>query len=126
MYPDGYTGGKYSKTLTFKIVVPEENVLYKYFEKKDGYILLTVWAQGYQGNVTISYPAGVVPDNTSPIAAMQGASAGKASINDVKTFSGSGYASAAYRFFITSGSPTASDFEVTYGANQKADLKNPG
>lgn len=126
-YPADYTGGKYSKTLTFKLIIPAENALYTHFEKKDGYVLLTVWAQGYQGtDVKISYPDDVVPDNTSPIAAMQSALAGPGTITDGVTFKDSAYASAGYRFFITSGTPTAESFEVTYAGTKIAKAKIPG
>lgn len=126
-YADGYTGAKYQKTLTFKLVVPQENTLYQYFEKKDGYILLTVWAQGYQGDVNITYPETVVPDNTSTIGVMQTATAGagETTITDTATFASSAYASAQYRFFILSGTPTAGDFEVTDKNGTVAAFKTP-
>ena len=121
----GYAGAKYQKTLTFKLVVPEENTLYQYFEKKDGYILLTVWAQGYQGDVNITYPETVVPDNTSTIGVMQTATAGEARITDTATFASSAYASAQYRFFILSGTPTAGNFKVTDKNDTVAAFKTP-
>ncbi len=120
------TGG-YKETLTAKIkVLPVESVVYKYLDTTNSeYVLLTVWAQGYEGNVEITPPAGLIPDNTDPV--MKTAQTGAASITDSTSFlntgsSADGYASHTYRFF--GGDVTAEDFTVTYGS-ETATEKEP-
>jgi len=127
--------GGYTKTLKGTIKVPEAT-LYKYFEKTAEYVLLTIWSQGYQGSdVKITYPAGVVPDNTSDIEVMQTAKASTdnsdVTITDTKTFANSAYASGKYRFFITTADPaslTEANFVVEYSTGDPrptADVKKP-
>lgn len=113
------TGG-YEQTLTATIeVLSTKPVVYKYLDTTSReYVLLTVWAQGYQGNVTITPPAGLIPDNTDPV--METAKTG-ASITDTTSFHTGSYSSHTYRFF-GSGVKVA-DFTVTYD-NGKAATEN--
>ena len=104
--------GGYHKTLTATIVIPAaEKLLYKYLDTTNSeYVLLTVWAKGCQGNVTITPPAGVLPDNTDP--AMASATTGVA-FTDSVTFASNGYSSHTYRFFGKD--VTVDDFTVVCG-----------
>lgn len=118
------TGG-YEKILTATIVVPdEESAVYKYLDTSNSeYVLLTVWAQGYQGTVTItppSPPITLIPDNTDRV--MENVKTGKA-FTDTTSFQDSGYCSHTYRFF--GGGVTAEDFTITYGNGQTATVKAP-
>lgn len=121
------TGG-YQETLTATInVLSGDAVVYKYLDTTHSeYVLLTVWAQGYTGSVTITPAAGknLIPDNTDP--RMVDVQTG-AAITDTASFdtSTSGYASHTYRFFGSG--VTAADFTVTYGdgGSKTAEEKNP-
>lgn len=115
------TGG-YQKALTATIeVLNTEPAVYKYLDTTNHeYVLLTVWAQGYQGDVTITPPAGLIPDNTDSV--MEGIQTG-AAFTDAASFQDSGYCSHTYRFF--GGGVTAGDFTVTYGSSQTAKVKAP-
>lgn len=116
------TGG-YVKTITGTIKVPpEESKLYKYFQNYGSYVLLTVWSQGYQGDVKIDIPEGVIPDNTDKI--MEDAVTGGTVIDD-ETFKYNKYSSHVYRFFVTGGSVTADSFVVTYAEGITAEYKSP-
>ncbi len=112
----------YQMTLTATIVVPEpELAVYKYLDTTNSeYVLLTVWSQGYQGAVTITSPAGLIPDNTDLV--MKDAQTGGA-FTDTASFRDSGYCSHTYRFFGSG--VTAEDFTVTYDGGQTATVKAP-
>ena len=59
----------YQETLQATFTVDENKTgLYKHVDTtSDAYVLLTVWSEGIvPGEVTIAYPAGLVPDNTNP------------------------------------------------------------
>lgn len=122
--PSGASSGGYEKTIQGQIIVPEaEQFLYKYFQDYGSYVLLTVWSQGYKGNVSIDYPDGVIPDNTDSV--MATALTG-ASFIDTKSFSEDKYASHTYRFFVSGSSVTESSFVVTYDTDSKiATYKDP-
>ncbi len=118
------TGG-YKKTLTATIkVLPVESVVYKYLDTTNSeYVLLTVWAQGYKGSVTIQPPEGLIPDNTD--LKMKDATTG-AEFTDEESFNtpgnAEGYSSHTYRFFVTNDSPvTAGNFKVTYAGKSAAE-----
>jgi len=118
--------GGYEKTLTATVeVLPEEAVVYKALDTTNSeYVLLTVWAQGYQGSVTITPPAGknLIPDNTDPV---MGTAVIDGAITDAQSFQTDGYSSHTYRFF--GGGVTAEDFTVTYGSGSvmTAEVKAP-
>ncbi len=113
--------GGYKTILTATIVVPEpESVVYKYLDTTNSeYVLLTVWSQGYQGTVTITPPASLIPDNTDRV--METTKTGE-TITDEISFRDSGYSSHTYRFFGSG--VTAEDFIVAYGS-QTATVKAP-
>lgn len=112
--------GGYRKTLTATLVIPEaEKYLYKYLDTTNSeYVLLTVWAKGVSGNVSITPPDTVLPDNTDAV--MANARTG-AAFTDSDSFKTPGYSSHVYRFFGSG--VTASDFAVICGditAEEKA------
>ncbi len=115
------TGG-YQQTLTAVIeVLSQESVVYKYLDTTNSeYVLLTVWAQGYTGDVTITPPTGMIPDNTDLV--MRNAKTGTA-FTDGTSFKGDAYSSHVYRFFGSGAA--ASGFSVTYGDNKTATVKAP-
>lgn len=94
----------YIKTLkaTFKVADNDEN-LYKYLDTKNGaYVLLTVWADNLKGDVSVEFPAGLIPDNTDPIMRSvvnySDASYNAAAFMDTKNYVIE-FASYTYRFF---------------------------
>ena len=122
----GTTLGGYKKTLTGKIVVREESAVYTYLEDKGSYVLLTVWAQGYKGDVTIGYPAGVIPDNTDPrMAGVKTQTSGTGTFVDDVTFASDSDASHSYRFFYSGTKPVVNQFPVTYSGTKTAAVKMP-
>lgn len=102
--------GGYHKTLTATLVVPaQDRYLYKHLDTTNSeYVLLTVWAKGVSGTVTVSAPASLIPDNTD--SAMRTAQTGLP-FTDSESFVDSGYCSHVYRFFGSG--VTADDFSVT-------------
>jgi len=123
------TGTKgYVATLTGKIEVRStEPAVYKHLEVTGDYVVLTVWAQNYKGPVTITPPAGLIPDNTDPV--MQSVQTG-AAFTDSTSFKDTdanpdGYASHTYRFFGNT-AVNAENFTVSYdNGNKTADVKAP-
>lgn len=113
--------GGYHKTLTATLVIPEEEqYLYKYLDTTNSeYVLLTVWAKGVSGAVTVTAPGTVIPDNTDPI--MRSVGTGEA-FTDSVSFAGSGYCSHIYRFFGSG--VTVNDFDVVCNGIT-ADVKAP-
>lgn len=93
--------GSYHQELSAIIVVPENAPkLYYYLDKtsSDEYVVLTVWAQGYSGEVTINPPPSLIPDNTDPV--MRDVTTGQISFTDTTSFvDEEGYSSHSYRFF---------------------------
>jgi len=127
LFPGTYTvtatgTGGYEKTLTATIeVLGAESAVYKHLDTSNSeYVLLTVWAQGYQGSVTIEPPEGLIPDNTDQM--MKTAETSQ-SFTDAVSFGTDGYASHTYRFFGSG--VTVGDFEVTYNGGT-AEEKEPG
>lgn len=120
------TGG-YTGTLTAQIeVLPVEGAVYKYLDTSNSeYVLLTVWAQGYKGNVEIQPPVGLIPDNTDPV--MRSLTTDGTPFTDATSFNtggnAEGYASHTYRFF--GDGVTAEDFTVTYDGGGTAAEKDP-
>jgi hypothetical protein len=118
----GYTGDStengYYKTLTAIIQIEGESKLYKSLDTSNSqYVLLTVWAQGCQGSVTITFPAGLIPDNTDKV--METVMTDNKIVIDNTTFKDNGYSSHTYRFFISNGYSSSnfdeSKFDVSAG-----------
>lgn len=62
----------YSKVLSAKFVIPDEEggIAYSVIDVKNSPVLrLTVWTNDYSGNVKLTWPSGVYPDNTDPLLA---------------------------------------------------------
>lgn len=54
-----------SATVTVK---PDEAAIYYFLDNSDPhYVLLTVWSKNIAGELNLSFPAGLIPDNTDPM-----------------------------------------------------------
>lgn len=108
----------YEKTLsaTFTVSGDEENV-YKHLADHGAYYLLTVWTENVSGNtMIITFPDGLVPDNTDPVMAgivnLAGSEYKGQPFTDSSSFT-STYSSHQYRFFKNSvGTITVDNFPV--------------
>ena len=116
-------GGFFKKLKATFVVMPENSGIYKYAEDYDEYVLLTVWSENISGDVGITFPVTLLPDNTDDAMATALCSDGKLIDEDnfVKAFS-----SHNYRFFKTNGelSYTADSFIVSCG-EVTATVKRP-
>lgn len=124
----GFTGTAekkgFTKTLTATFKVGTETVAaHKWLRADDDYVELTVWTEGdVTGECEITYPAGLIPDNTDP--AMADWTTGPSSGTDGESFAVAD-SSHVYRFFVPDGRPLqADDFTVTVGGTP-ADEKDP-
>lgn len=112
--------GGYHQILSATVVVSEP-VLYKHLDTTNSeYVLLTVWSQGYLGDVTITAPGTVIPDNTDEV--MRTAQTGDP-FTDSVSFQSSRYCSHTYRFFGQG--VTAEQFSVIYHEDQEAQIRTP-
>lgn len=114
----GNAGYQKVLTATFE-VLPYATGFYKHLvdEPNSHYVLLTVWTQNLSGDVTVSFPAGLIPDATDP------------DLDDIQNYTGGHYtqgsvalsfgvySSKTYRFFKENPESTYSvgDFTVTMG-----------
>ena len=107
--------GGFIRTLkaTFK-VLPENAGIYKYVDDYDEYVVLTVWSENITGNVGITFPASLLPDNTDDV--MSGALYNDGKVTDSDNFQ-KAYSSHSYRFFKTDAEQlyTAESFGVSCG-----------
>ena len=107
----------YEKTLsaTFKVQTTPTG-FYKYLDTYDAaYVLLTVWTEDCAGDVTVNFPAGLIPDATDEdLADVQNYGGGTYSAGSV-THAYKEYESRTYRFFKqdSSASCDVEDFAVT-------------
>jgi hypothetical protein len=111
----------YKKTLTATFTV-EKPVVYKYLDTSNsGYVLLTVWSQGYKGTVAIKYTgdATLVPDNTDSV--MRDVNSNSIQFEDTEETS---YWSHTYRFFGDGSNISVENFAVTYNGDT-ATAKTP-
>ena len=102
----------FRKTLSAIFTVQSTDaVLYKHLESVDEYVILTVWTRDLEGDVSISLPDGLIPDNTWP-----GMSSIKSTQKKIEE-SYEKYASKTYRFFKKDLGDdfTANDFTVKLG-----------
>ncbi len=100
------------KTLRAKIVVDAvEDAVYKHVDNTGGeYVILTVWTTGsVKGSARITYPAGLIPDNTD--SAMRNWHLGQSTETDGSSFANM-YSSHKYRFFCHE-NVAADQFSVT-------------
>lgn len=116
--------GGFVKTLKATFVVMSEGMgIYKYTEDFDEYVLLTVWSEGISGDVGITFPGTLLPDNTDDV--MSSVLSSDGYLSDSENFR-KAYSSHSYRFFKTdvSASYTADSFVVSCdGVN--ATVKRP-
>ena len=106
----GESGFRQTLQATFTVQATEQK-LYKYLESTNEYVILTVWTRDLEGDVAITFPEGLTPDNTlSGMASVQ---------NTPKTFEVAypKYTSHNYRFFKKDLGDdfTANDFTVMLG-----------
>ena len=129
----GRSGYKQTLTAEFTVSGSEENV-YKHLDTSNSaYVLLTVWADNVAGAMTVTTPAGLIPDNTNPILRevynYNGSKYSVMAFTDNVNFD-QAYSSYTYRFFVSEGSFNIDDFQVSINRNgteypaQKADLPN--
>lgn len=109
----------YSETLSATFDIKADAGVYKNTRYFGDYLLLTVWAEGVAGTVSITVPAGLIPDATDPVLATLYTDG----IYDGTNFSydlGVGE-SKAFRFFIESGYESnfsdTTELEVTEGGD---------
>ena len=112
----------FSTTLQAKVTVrPGEKQIFKHIDNNhDSYVLLTVWTQNISGTVEISFPQGLIPDDTdSAMSDVNNFSDGKYGADrftDEVSF-GEVYSSHIYRFFKTSDYESGA-FTVTLGGKE--------
>ena len=116
---------------TFTVSDTDKNI-YQYLEKKDGYVVLTVWTENLSGEVTVSFPSGLIPDSTDEQLRSvhnYNENTGKymsASFVDDISFS-KVYSSKTYRFFVSgNNSVTVNDFSVSCNSNGQIVLSGIG
>lgn len=120
----------YEKTLsaTFKVETAKTG-FYKYLDTSDSYyVLLTVWTENISGDVTVSFPAGLIPDATdSDLATIMNYSNGtyigwKTGVIEFKE-----YYSKTYRFFKENPSSAykVTQFDVTMDDSKTAEFATP-
>jgi len=98
----------YSETLTATFTVsPEKTGIFHAVEQNDHFVLLTVSTENISGDVTITFPNGLIPDNTDAILA--GVTLNAGSFVDQESFE-KAYSSRTYRFF------TDKDDNTSYSA----------
>ena len=118
----GLTPGKYTvtakatapftKTLKGTFAIPEEdvNLFYKVTDSADTpYALLTVYTKDYEGDATIAWPSGLIPDNAQEAqeSLKTGSSASSMSITVEK------FSSYTYRFFKSDTSAKYDESSIT-------------
>ena len=106
----GTRGFKKVSTGTFK-VESEEELIYKSIEQTNEYVLLTVWTKNVSGNVEITFPNGLIPDNTND--ALKNVKTSDEQFTDTVNFQ-KPYSSYRYRFFKTNNIDyNANNFDVS-------------
>ena len=126
----GKAGYQQTLSATFEVLADPQEA-YLNLSSTDNYVLLTVWTRNLTGEAVISFPAGLIPDNTDPVMAgianynKDTFAYDAGTLTDAASF-GAAYSSHTYRFFKeTVGQPfTASQFTVTVGG-KTASLATP-
>ena len=107
--------GGFVRTLkaTFR-VLPENAGIYKFVDDYDEYVLLTVWSENVTGNVGITFPSSLLPDNTDDVMSDVLDTDGR--VTDSDNFQ-KAYSSHSYRFFKTDAEQlySAESFGVSCG-----------
>lgn len=108
----------YSQTIsaTFKVGENDENLYKNLSESSDGYLLLTVWSHNISGDLSVTFPTHLIPDNTNPgMESVFNKDTNKDAAFTVVDFGK--YSSQTYRFF---GSATVDQFNVEIGNHRAA------
>ena len=103
----------YTQTLTasFTVSDKDENVYKNLMVSRDGYMILTVWTHNVEGQLSVSFPQALIPDNTNThMETVYNKDAGGSSSFGA-TFGK--YHSQTYRFFSTGATYNADDFWVS-------------
>ena len=59
------TKNQYYKQISGKVIVyPIDETIYHRISDSDHFVEVTVWTKDYSGNIKITYPAALIPDNT--------------------------------------------------------------
>lgn len=109
----------YTKTLTATFAVGQPAAgFYKHLSSTDYYVLLTVWTEDISGDVTVTFPAGLIPDDTNPeLAGIGNYAGGTYGSGTTARHSFGQYSSRTYRFFKENPGTGfgVDDFTVTMG-----------
>lgn len=121
---DGYryaitvtANGGYTKTLSAVFTVATQNGFYMNVTDypRQNYVLLTVWSENVTGDVTVTVPAGLIPDGTAPMLSdcsnYEDGAYVAFSFSDADSFSHP-FASRSYRFFKTASYGAEEHFRV--------------
>ena len=127
----GEAGYKQVLSAEFTVSDNDENV-YKHLDTSNSaFVLLTVWTDNAVGDLKVSTPSGLIPDNTNPILRevynYSDTEYGAISFTDNKNFDKT-YSSYTYRFFVSEGIFKIDDFKASIIKNgteypaKKADI----
>lgn len=115
----GYTKNLYA---TFEVLETPKH-FYKHVDAQDkNVVLLTVWTEDVSGDVTVQFPAGLIPDNTdSKLAGTGNLSGNSYGAGETDAFELHEYESVTYRFFKDSPGMnyTADQFTVLMAGGTK-------
>ncbi|MBR4061854.1 MAG: hypothetical protein IKK01_02190 [Clostridia bacterium] len=118
----------YVSTLSANIVVkPDENNIYYHVspDPQGNYILLTVWTENIKGNVSVTFPGGLIPDGSDPVLYKKDIGT---SFTDDQNFKDETYSSHVYRFFAPGGNATeyaVGEYAVTINGTTQAQPSTP-
>lgn len=115
------TKSPYKKTLTGTFIIPKanEDISYTVNDSTGSpYILLTISAKTYNGNIKISWPGGVIPDSTQQAFEKSNTWNGNAYTAGTITTEVKSYSSYTYQFFKTDTSKVYSKSDITVEAIQ--------
>jgi hypothetical protein len=134
---DGYeyrvtvtANGGYVKTLSATFAVaPAKNGFFANVDKADSdYVILTVWTENVSGEVTVTVPAGLIPDTTDAALAgidnYENDTYNQFSFTDSTSFA-SVFSSRSYRFFKANGYDENAPFTVKMGETDAVESKIP-
>ena len=94
----------FAATLTGSFTIPAESSGVQYSVSDtagSAFATLTVWTTNYNGNITIAWPAGVIPDSTDPELKNKVTYSGSSYAAGSTQVTGTEYGSNTYRFFKT-------------------------
>lgn len=130
--------GGYQKVLsaTFTVDPVQDGFFMNVDETDPNYLLLTVWTENVSGNVSITVPAGLIPDTMDPVLKealeeileqspiYQENSYQEFTVQDTQSFADAkGYASHAYRFFKTNDYDHTKSFRVKMGERSAVEAR---